>query len=433
MGKAHSRALRGSARARSSAPSGARLDLRPRPRRRDGGRGVVTAGERPLPTGTTRSTDDRLEGARRAGRPAARLDLRARPRRRRRGRRPLRLGRGRHRLARAGRRRPRPALREHRAERAARLADDRRRARRQARALREAARARRRRVARDVARRGGCRRRPPVRLQLPLRAGDPPRARAGRERRCSATSSTSARATSSRGAGTRRPTSGASTAPRREPARSATSAPTSSTWRATWPARSRPSPRPCGRTSRAARSTTRSSPRSSSPTARSGRSRRRGSPVGRVNQNTFELNGSAGSIAYDLERFDELLVSDGGPYRIERVTGDWWPPGHGLGWGDTFTLEYAHLVRAIAGDGTVAPHAASFEDGYRAAEVCDAILRSSESGRKRKDRLPMKTSLGIWALGPMVTRFVPAGYQPQWARRDDAPTRSAVPSAGSAS
>ena len=25
----------------------------------------------------------------------------------------------------------------------------------------------------------------------------------------------------------------------------------------------------------------------------------------------------------------------------------------------------------------------------------------------------MKTSLGIWALGPMVTRFVPAGYQPQ--------------------
>jgi xylose isomerase len=26
----------------------------------------------------------------------------------------------------------------------------------------------------------------------------------------------------------------------------------------------------------------------------------------------------------------------------------------------------------------------------------------------------MKTSLGIWALGAMVTRFVPGGYQPQW-------------------
>jgi xylose isomerase len=26
----------------------------------------------------------------------------------------------------------------------------------------------------------------------------------------------------------------------------------------------------------------------------------------------------------------------------------------------------------------------------------------------------MRTSLGIWALGPMVTRFVPGGYQPEW-------------------
>ena len=27
----------------------------------------------------------------------------------------------------------------------------------------------------------------------------------------------------------------------------------------------------------------------------------------------------------------------------------------------------------------------------------------------------MRTSLGIWALGPMITRFVPGGYQPEWA------------------
>ena len=101
-----------------------------------------------------------------------------------------------------------------------------------------------------------------------------------------------------------------------------------------------------------------------------------------MNQNTFELNGSAGSIAFDLERFDELQVSDGGPFRAERVTGDWWPPGHTLGWGDTFTLEHEHLVRAIAGDGTVAPYAATFEDGYRAAEVCDAIVRSGQSGNR---------------------------------------------------
>ena len=35
----------------------------------------------------------------------------------------------------------------------------------------------------------------------------------------------------------------------------------------------------------------------------------------------------------------------------------------------------------------------------------------------------MKTSLGIWALGPMVTRFVPGGYQPQW---PDEPTPEKV-------
>ena len=109
---------------------------------------------------------------------------------------------------------------------------------------------------------------------------------------------------------------------------------------------------------------------------------------GRINQKTFELNGSAGSIAYDLERFDELLVSDGGAFRVEHVTGEWWPPGHGLGWGDTFTLEYAHLVRAIAGEGTVAPYGATFEDGYRAAEVCDALLRSSASGNR--ERIPYR-------------------------------------------
>ncbi len=32
----------------------------------------------------------------------------------------------------------------------------------------------------------------------------------------------------------------------------------------------------------------------------------------------------------------------------------------------------------------------------------------------------MKTSLGIWAFGAMSTRFVPDGYQPQWAGQSTA-------------
>ena len=43
------------------------------------------------------------------------------------------------------------------------------------------------------------------------------------------------------------------------------------------------------------------------------------------------------------------------------------------------------------------------------------------------DRL--KTSLGIWALGPMVTRFVPGGYQPEHAEE---PTRHALSAIGHA-
>jgi predicted dehydrogenase len=53
-----------------------------------------------------------------------------------------------------------------------------------------------------------------------------------------------------------------------------------------------------------------------------------------------------------------------------------------VGWGDTFTHEVAHLLEAIADDRDVAPYGATFEDGYRASEVCDAIVRSSSEGRR---------------------------------------------------
>jgi predicted dehydrogenase len=62
----------------------------------------------------------------------------------------------------------------------------------------------------------------------------------------------------------------------------------------------------------------------------------------------------------------------------------WWPAGHIIGWGDTFVHEIHHLLGAIAEDGEVGPHGATFEDGYRAAEICDAILRSAENGRREQ-------------------------------------------------
>jgi predicted dehydrogenase len=62
----------------------------------------------------------------------------------------------------------------------------------------------------------------------------------------------------------------------------------------------------------------------------------------------------------------------------------WWPHGHIIGWEHSFVHELHHFLTAIAEDGEVGPHGATFEDGYRAAEVCDAIVRSSESGRREE-------------------------------------------------
>jgi predicted dehydrogenase len=116
--------------------------------------------------------------------------------------------------------------------------------------------------------------------------------------------------------------------------------------------------------------------------------------LGRRNAFQWEVNGTKGSLYFDMERLNELQVfrADGDRARGFRTVlvseanhpfwEHWWPPGHIIGWGDTFVHELHHFLGAVAGDHDVGPHGATFEDGYRAAEVCDAIVRSSESGRR---------------------------------------------------
>jgi predicted dehydrogenase len=114
--------------------------------------------------------------------------------------------------------------------------------------------------------------------------------------------------------------------------------------------------------------------------------------LGRRNAFQWEINGSQGSVAFDMERLNELQVfrADGDRARGFKTVlvsetdhpfwEHWWPPGHIVGWGDTFVHELHHVLRAIADDTAVAPYGATFEDGYRAAEVCDAIVRSGSTG-----------------------------------------------------
>ena len=118
---------------------------------------------------------------------------------------------------------------------------------------------------------------------------------------------------------------------------------------------------------------------------------------GRKNSNTFEINAEKGSVRFNLEAMNELEVfwKDG-----ERDTqgftkvlvsesyhpfwSHWWPQGHIIGWEHTFVHEFAHFFEAIVNKTKVAPHAADFEDGYKNAVICDAILASARE-RKQVD------------------------------------------------
>jgi predicted dehydrogenase len=101
----------------------------------------------------------------------------------------------------------------------------------------------------------------------------------------------------------------------------------------------------------------------------------------RLNELQVHLGGTTPGAR--AQGFRTVLVSEAGHPFWEH----WWPPGHIIGWGDTFVHELHHLLSAIRDDGDVAPHGATFEDGYRAAEICDAMLRSSESGARETIRL----------------------------------------------
>lgn len=113
--------------------------------------------------------------------------------------------------------------------------------------------------------------------------------------------------------------------------------------------------------------------------------------LGRKNTNTFEINGSLGSVVFNLEKMNELEVHIPGEQRKEAqgftnvlvsesfhpFWANWWPQGHIIGWEHTFVHELNHFIEAVVQGKQVEPYGATFEDGYRNAVICDAIVASS--------------------------------------------------------
>ncbi len=109
--------------------------------------------------------------------------------------------------------------------------------------------------------------------------------------------------------------------------------------------------------------------------------------AGRKNALRIELNGNRGSLAFDLERLNELQFCDADEddtvagFRRILVTepghpylSGWWPPGHVLGWEHTFSHQVRDLVTAIAAGTDPAP---SFRDGLQVQRVLAAVEHSA--------------------------------------------------------
>ena len=109
--------------------------------------------------------------------------------------------------------------------------------------------------------------------------------------------------------------------------------------------------------------------------------------LGRKNGIRIEINGSAGSLAFDFEDMNVLQFFDGtepaetAGFRRIIVTEPehpyveaWWPAGHGLGYEHGFTHQVVDLVTAIAAGEDPTP---SFADGLQVQRVLDAVERSA--------------------------------------------------------
>ncbi|HKM77089.1 MAG TPA: Gfo/Idh/MocA family oxidoreductase [Candidatus Bathyarchaeia archaeon] len=109
----------------------------------------------------------------------------------------------------------------------------------------------------------------------------------------------------------------------------------------------------------------------------------------------FEVNGSEGSLRFNLERINELetfSLKDANANRGFRnvlttskvhpfMENFWIEQGGGFGWDHSFVNEVYHFTDCIVNDKQVEPIGATFLDGYKNCLVMDAIIESAQQER----------------------------------------------------
>ncbi|WDZ63719.1 Gfo/Idh/MocA family oxidoreductase [Paenibacillus polymyxa] len=113
--------------------------------------------------------------------------------------------------------------------------------------------------------------------------------------------------------------------------------------------------------------------------------------AGHRSTNSFEINGSLGSVRFDFERMNELEVyftqdeEDVQGFRrvlatdpAHKYSEAWWPAGHTIGFEHTFTHEMLEMLSAISEGRQPSPN---FRDGVACQAVLEAVERSIEERR----------------------------------------------------
>jgi predicted dehydrogenase len=113
--------------------------------------------------------------------------------------------------------------------------------------------------------------------------------------------------------------------------------------------------------------------------------------LGRKNHIAIEINGSKGSLSFDFEDmnrlkffdntqpqdrqgFRDILVTQGGG--VHPYVGNWWPPGHIIGYEHPFVHTVADFVQAVINGKPVQP---TFEDGLENERVLEAVEESAKT------------------------------------------------------